>query len=107
MLELKAGVMLKDALGEKGIQPEMVLGALVVYSVFNEEGFTCTITSCMDGVHKQGSLHYKGQALDFRTRHVVDEEALLDIVQAIKFALGEEFDVVLEEDHLHVEYDPK
>ena len=34
-------------------------------------------------------------------------QALQAIVDKIKDCLGEQYDVVLESDHLHVEFDPK
>lgn len=99
MLKLKPGVRLN------GVQAPMVLGALVVASVFAARGFDCVITAATDGQHKPGSLHYCGLALDFRTRHVGGNPVLAELVDAIKAALGPEFDVVLEATHLHVEYD--
>lgn len=66
----------------------------------------CVITSGFDGSHKVGSLHYVGRALDFRTYHVASR-VLPDLRANIADALGFDFDVVLEKDHLHIEYDPK
>lgn len=101
MLSLKPGVRVG------GLAPEMVLAGVVVMMVFREWGYnSCTITSCRDGQHKEGSLHYVGKALDFRTRDVVQSQ-LPTIVADIKEALGEEFDVVLEKDHIHLEFDPE
>ena len=70
----------------------------------------CTITSANDSKHSEKSLHYNGCALDFRTKdYAGDKQALRD---RIKAALGPDFDVVLEalgedNEHIHVEYDPK
>jgi hypothetical protein len=72
----------------------------------DETGAEAVITSGKDGVHSEKSLHYSGKAFDFRTRHVEDDE-LLKVVKALKAQLGPDFDVVLEIDHLHVEWDPK
>lgn len=63
------------------------------------------VTSGLDGVHSAGSLHYYGLALDFGihpfTSPIVDR-----IVVDLRLALGNSYDVVLEKDHIHVEYDP-
>jgi len=60
------------------------------------------ITSGRDGIHKVGSFHYEGKAFDLRTFHVL--EALKD---ELKKELGLKYDVILEKDHIHIEYDPK
>ena len=66
----------------------------------------CVVTSGTDGQHGKYSKHYVGQALDFRTRDI-KLELRPTLVKMVKEALGQDFDVVLESDHLHVEYDPK
>lgn len=67
---------------------------------------TPVITSWMDGKHINGSKHFSGLALDFRTR-ILTESEKHRFTQALRDELGRDFDVVLESDHLHVEYDPK
>ncbi len=64
------------------------------------------VTSLMDGDHMPTSLHYAGMALDLRTRGIGPGQQA-EIVAALKAALGASYDVVLEGDHIHVEYDPK
>jgi len=60
------------------------------------------VTSTNGGQHMFSSLHYKNAAIDFRLPHT-NQSA---VYKAIRRALGDEFDVVPEETHLHVEYDP-
>lgn len=91
------------------IKPEMAvpLICLVVDSAFRRVGGTdAVLTSVIDGKHKVGSLHYKGLACDFRISQVLPE-TLKRIEAEIRLSLSEEFDVVLEKDHLHIEFDPK
>lgn len=88
------------------LDPRIVLGVLCVYSVFEEFGYDCVITSISDGVHRSDSFHYRGCAADFRIRHI-NGPAIDAVVNNLRQALGSNFDVVLEVDHLHVEYDPK
>lgn len=64
------------------------------------------ITSGMEGKHKVGSKHYKGHAFDFRTKHIVWNQAVA-VAKLLREKLGPDFDVILERDHLHVEWDPK
>jgi hypothetical protein len=69
-------------------------------------GYECVVTSVVDGKHSHGSLHYAGYAMDLRTRHLTPTDQSL-IVSALKKALTDEFDIVLEENHIHIEYQPK
>lgn len=105
ILSFKHGVKLTD------LAPQTALGVMVVASVYQTRGATtCVITSVNDGKHGAASLHYKGCAFDVRTKDFAgDKQALRDAIQA---ALGWNFDVVLEDlggenEHIHVEYDPK
>jgi hypothetical protein len=101
MIAIKPGVLFEN------LTPQMVLGHTIVAAVFlSFYPATCTITSGSDGTHMTGSLHAKGNALDYRTSHLTSEQRS-KVAAACKEALGENFDVVLESDHLHVEYDPK
>ena len=101
MLFLKAGVRIA------GMRPEILLAAVAAERVYEKAGFECTITSCMDGQHMAGSLHYKGSAIDLRTKNVPRAIELKQIVDRLKECLGADFDVVVEADHIHVEFDPK
>ncbi len=99
-------IKIKEGVRVRAIQPEIVLAVQIVAGVFNRfNGAECIITGAREGEHMKRSLHYVGYALDFRTRHVATgwHEKLAKEVQR---ALGEEYDVILEKTHLHVEYDP-
>ena len=63
------------------------------------------VTSVTDGIHNPGSLHPKGFAADIRSRDIpadVKDWLLRDC----KRELGEQFDLVVENDHWHLEFDP-
>ena len=81
---------------------EIIQAAKVAYA---HHGKDVVITSGIDGSHKSNSLHYKGRALDFRTRHLTDNQRV-EIVSELKAKLGGSFDVLFEGDHIHVEFDP-
>jgi hypothetical protein len=100
MMQLKADVKVK------GLQPEILLAIMVAKEVYADAGQTFTITSICDGKHSDASLHYKGQAVDIRTRDLSGVTAL-DIASRIKIRLGGDYDVVVEGDHIHVEFQPK
>lgn len=84
----------------------MFFASLLLEPLFLTYGAELVITSGRDGTHKQDSKHYEGLALDYRTRdlHGMETE-LAGRALALLSPLG--YDVVLEKDHLHVEYDPK
>ena len=44
--------------------------------------------------------------MDLRT-HDLLPAVTIDVHKELKKALGEQFDVCLEDDHIHVEFDPK
>lgn len=60
------------------------------------------VTSAKDGKHGDGSLHYQGRAVDLRTRDFTDIWA-----SKLRMALGKDWDVVIESDHVHCEFDQK
>lgn len=67
------------------------------------------ITSANDSRHGDASLHYKDRAFDIRIYNItgkVHYEAEL-WAERLGLALGQEYDVVKEKDHIHVEWDPK
>lgn len=108
MLHIKKDVRIQ------GLRPEMMLGIYICDQVFALSNYDCVITSCTEEstVHGFASLHYSGCAIDLRTKHLAEDadeivEIAKVIVKLLKASLGASFDVVLEKDHIHVEYQPK
>ena len=98
--------MIKPGVDVRGIQPEILLARIIAGEIFARYGVACIITSVLDGKHGMDSKHYVGQAIDLRTRHM-DERLWPIVAEELNKALGPQYDVVLESDHIHVEYDPK
>lgn len=105
-MKLKKGVRLTN------LTPQMSLACYIVESVYRrlQPGHDVTITSVDDGEHGARTLHGNGKAIDFRTKDWNGNKYKLQY--DIKAALGDDFDVVLEDlhgprEHIHVEYDPK
>ena len=69
------------------------------YGLYGEE---LVITSTYEGNHSAGSLHYSNDAFDVRGV----ESSNNRLVSELKIKLGNDYDVVLEASHIHVEYDP-
>lgn len=89
---LKRGV-----IGDLCIQAQKGFGR--VANLYEDEGKDIYCTSIRDGNHSPGSMHYIGQAFDIKPMGVS--------VGKIRAALGNDFDVVDEFNHIHVEFDPK
>ena len=103
-MRLKKGVKITN------LTPQMSLAIRIVESVYQrlQPGHDLTITSVDEGQHGPGTLHGKGLAVDFRTKDYNGNKYKLQ--NDVREALGDEFDVVLEDlhgpqEHLHVEYD--
>ena len=99
LVRLKEGVVLADILMEGAIKVEEALH-------ITAPDVDCVITSGTDGRHGENSLHYKGLALDFRTRDLTLGQQKIWLALCEE-KLGEDWDIVLEKDHMHVEYDEK
>lgn len=80
--------------------------ALFVAALTCPDGGTLTVTSQSDGTHKADSLHYLGRAWDIRIRDLPHIGDARDWANNLKDALGPDWDVILESDHLHLEYQP-
>ena len=96
--------MIKNGVDLRGLTPQMAIAYTIACRCYGQ--YDCVITSASDGKHGLNSLHYKGQALDLRTRHI-NGQGLQAIYNKLKESLGEQFDVVLEADHIHIEFDVK
>ncbi len=97
----------------RGIRAEALMILVKGEKIYNERlhkngkrGVDLVVTSALDGKHSRRSLHYVGLALDLRTRDFAKGEASI-AAKFLQRRLGRQYDVVLERDHIHVEYDPK
>lgn len=108
MIQFKKGVSLK------GVTEECITAMSVAaefYSLFLD--MDAVITSVNDGRHMKGSKHYEGNAFDLRTWTTetsgvqMSELSKKNIVDWMYDKLGIDYDIVVESDHIHVEYDPE
>lgn len=96
-MRIKAGV---DILGTK---PELIIGYMITVFAYHDAGEKFVLTGGREGKHTLTSLHNSGNAFDCRLPKK-DAQGLRD---EIKRRTGIDFDVVLERDHIHVEYQPR
>ena len=106
-MRLSNKVRIKPGVSLHGVSKRLINAAndiALIYSAkFNAH---CTITSGREGEHSENSKHYRGLALDFRTRHL-SRANRRKLAEDVRHVLGDDFDVVLELTHMHVEYDPE
>lgn len=100
MLKIKPGVKVT------GVTSPMLIAIMVADSYCKDINVDCVLTSGIDGRHSIKSKHYSGNALDFRTRDMNGTQQTM-FADAMTVALGTDYDVVLEHNHLHVEYEPR
>lgn len=105
-MKLKSGVSIKL------LQPQIVLGIMIIEPVFKDYGTELTITCGSNGKHKvANSLHYQGLAIDIRS-HDIKPSLLHMVLAECRARLGVEFDFILEDEgtpdeHFHMEFQPK
>lgn len=64
-------------------------------------------TSGMEGNHIQESLHYRNLAVDLRIWYTDEVGETAYFATELQRRLGDNFDVLLETTHVHVEFDPE
>lgn len=97
---------IKDGVTIDKFSPQLLNALLQASQVYQVHSAALVITSLSDGTHKQGSLHYRGYAADLRTRDIPPQN-VPTLVRDLRRSLGTDFDVVVEGDHIHIEYDPQ
>lgn len=97
---------LKHSVKVRGMSVEILLAFVIANSVYGKHGVECVETSGDDSVHSNTSLHYAGNAIDLRTRDL-PPHSKQTVRDEIKDRLTVDYDVVLESDHIHIEYQPR
>lgn len=87
------------------MQPQLAAAVSDANAVYAAAGYDLVVTSLADGVHMAGSLHPRGYAADLRSSNLGAD--LPAVFASLKARLGPDYDVILEADHIHVEYDPQ
>lgn len=95
---------------KSGLQPKNLIIVAACANIAEILGITVTMTAGINGKHMVGSKHYIGDALDIRSKSMkVDKQLFLNEVM---FRLGVDYQGFLESkntdnEHFHIEYDPK
>ena len=98
-----------DTVVVHGIRQELILALYAADEVYKELGIEegIVVTSLNDAVHSPTSLHYAGAACDIRIRSLPDHISPAQAAKKIKERLNIDYDVVVEADHIHIEYQPR
>ena len=99
-------MILKKGVKLQGARVELVIALQVASAVYVHFNETCVITSLLDGKHSRNSLHYCGQAADLRIKDINMAKVRL-IHEELRQRLTDDFDVILESTHIHIEYQPR
>ena len=100
---------LKRGVNVEGVQPPIWFALGVACVLYQTEASAPLIVTSLKDSHESRpkSLHNKGLGADLRTKHVSAMKVGV-IAQKLHEQLDRlGFDVVLEPDHIHIEYDPK
>ncbi len=100
---VESNMLIKAGVDISRLRPEIRKKLRKIASIIWEcnEG-EMVITSTYEGNHSESSLHYANLAIDIRK----NLSKILSFKE-IKLYLGPDYDVILEADHIHIEYDPK
>ena len=99
---------IKNGVSLRGIRPETVAGMVIADGVWARHGSELVITSVTDSSHSRNSLHYAGLAFDCRIWDFQDTPGeVRSVADDLRDALQDEYDVVIETSHIHVEYQPE
>lgn len=90
-----------------GLKPEIILAFVIAGQVYSDiAGIEAELTEGTGGKHGRGSLHYVGLAADLGIKGL-SKTGAAQVVMELRDRLGEAYDVLLEADHIHIEFQPK
>jgi hypothetical protein len=100
---------LKPGCQARGVQPEILLALQIIDGVYGILGVPLwDVTELTGSKHMTGSKHYIGQGADLRlpSRYVTQGGVDSAAARMMRERLGAEYDVVVESNHVHLEFDP-
>lgn len=98
----------KTGVESVNVQPPIWYAVGVAEMIYRYQDLPLIITSLTDShADRPQSLHNQGLAVDLRIKHIPIGlvQPVFNSIQSILNPMG--FDIVLETDHIHIEYDPK
>ncbi len=106
-MRFKSGVVLRAM--HWRIDHQLMNGSTLDRVFHRHSGRDCMVTGGRDGKHRgwsyiDGSGHYSGEAIDCRTRNLSRKKKLA-IAADLRDELGDDWFILIEPTHLHVEID--
>ena len=99
------GIEVKPRVILRGLNKKMLPVFLKAPDIWRKHGKNMVITSGLEGKHCKNSRHFAGMALDLRSLNL-DRNARSQVRNELAGALGSEYWILMENDHIHVEYNP-
>lgn len=101
-------MLFKPGVNTNGVQSPTWYAIGVAEIVYKNHGMLLVVTSLTDGIHPdKKNIHGLGLAADIRTRAIPTEVLALIFKELVGILDPLGYDIVIEVDHIHVEYDPK
>lgn len=95
-----------DNVSAQSLSSQLLLVLFVATEAYRVNGFDCIVTSLNDSRHSKTSLHYSGNGGDLRIKGI--PPSIVGKIHAqIVDSLNQDYDVILEPNHIHIEYQPK
>jgi hypothetical protein len=94
---------IKEGVSLQGLQIEMREVLIQMESIFNKIDKELVITSGTEGLHSATSLHYYGYALDFRKRHLKENEKAR-VLAYLYENLHDNYRIIDHDTHYHIEF---
>ena len=95
-------MLLKAGVDISRLNREIRRALRAVSDIFMEFDQEVVVTSTYEGDHGAGSLHYANDAFDVRYPGL----EIIGVQTRLRNKLGNDFDILGEKDHIHIEYDP-
>jgi len=97
---------IKDGVRFSSPEMAMCMADSVIMKMFDKWNSSATVITGGVEKHQHPSKHVYGGGLDYRIWNLTIANRN-GFTKELRTKLGDGFDVVLESDHIHVEYDPK
>ena len=98
MAQLKEGALVGN------MQVPILFALWVIEPILESFGQKLIITEIAGGKHSSNSKHYLGQAVDIRTWSLAAASNVHECGIALQKALGSEYFVLVETDHIHIQF---
>lgn len=100
-------IKLKDnSIDLSNLNPALNIALYTLDKIIEQYTPFTVITCGREGKHSYTSLHYSGNAVDIRSRGLTKEQQL-EVKKEFDKAMNIDYDFVIEDDHFHLEYQPK